>query len=82
MEKIFFLFAITQINYYNILLFSKKDNIVDDLNNGYSSITSTKDNITDKILNGSKSIFDKVLSPSKEKSFPKVCLKIFLQLNP
>uniref|UniRef100_A0A2H8TZN0 EH domain-binding protein 1 n=1 Tax=Melanaphis sacchari TaxID=742174 RepID=A0A2H8TZN0_9HEMI len=52
---------------------NKKDNIVDDLNNGYSSITSTKDNITDKILNGSKSIFDKVLSPSKEKSpFPKV----------
>ncbi|KAL4135081.1 hypothetical protein QTP88_006737 [Uroleucon formosanum] len=51
---------------------NKKDNITDDLNNGYSSIASTKDNITDKILNGSKSIFDKVLSPSKEKlSFPK-----------
>jgi len=57
-------------------IFSKKDNITDDLNNGYSSIASTKDNITDKILNGSKSIFDKVLSPSKEKlSFPKVCLR-------
>jgi len=56
-------------------IFSKKDN-TDDLNNGYSSIASTKDNITDKILNGSKSIFDKVLSPSKEKlSFPKVCLR-------
>jgi len=54
---------------------SKKDNITDDLNNGYS-IASTKDNITDKILNGSKSIFDKVLSPSKEKlSFPKVCVR-------
>jgi len=57
-------------------IFSKKDNLTEDLNNGYSSIVSTKDNITDKIFNGSKSIFDKVLSPSKEKlSFPKVCLR-------
>lgn len=61
--------------------------MIEDEDNEYST-ASSKDGIADKILNGSKSIFDKVLSPSKEKlSFPKVCfnhkchLKKILILN-
>ncbi|XP_025415748.1 EH domain-binding protein 1-like protein 1 isoform X3 [Sipha flava] len=54
-------------------IINENDNNIDDQNNKYPSIPSVKDGITDKILNGSKSIFDKVLSPSKEKlSFPKI----------
>lgn len=53
-------------------IFSLNDSI-DNQNNEYSSLVTTKDGIADKIVNGSKSILDKVLSPSKEKSsFSKV----------
>lgn len=64
------------IKYHKLIddyIFSLNEKNIQDQNNEYSSIESTKDGIAEKILNGSKNIFDKVLSPSKEKlSFPKV----------
>lgn len=56
-------------------IFSQSDKIIDDQSNEYSSVS--KDGFADKIVNGSKSILDKVLSPSKEKlSFTKVCIEL------
>lgn len=64
---------IISLQQHTLSIFSQNDNVIGNENNEYS-ITSSKDGIADKILNGSKSIFDKVLSPSKEKlSFSKVC---------
>lgn len=65
-----------------LTFYSQNDKIANDSNN----TELIKDGITDKIFNGSKSILDKVLSPSKEKSsFPTVCalntIIIFNTLN-
>lgn len=62
------------MNYLVIIVFiyfSQNDsNIVTDQNDKL-----IQDGITEKIFNGSKNIFDKVMSPSKEKlSFSKVLI--------